>query len=307
MSEQIERTEEGIESLRNRMDADARFRRSFSGYAPQDVRAYVENVKRIFSQQTRAAKQEQEDLITQLNAAKSEIQARNYALKKLKELLVEREAQLNTANTRINTLLQTVKSHGAEREELERLRQEAASNTSAERILSLEKETKQLRAAVTQASNLVNTWKAERERLIEENDHLREEVYYLRAVAAKPSEHAAPNRTIGQDSPYPAPEAERAYAQPAYSPAYAQPMQPPLQQPARHAAQQPAPQISPQQKEFSQVADKLATMFAEAYQLISQFKSNLDAQQEPQQRPMQPTMQILRPEAVNADAFYPRR
>ena len=63
MNESIERTEEGIDSLRNRMDADARFRRSLSGYDPQDVRAYVENVKRIFAQQSRAAKQEQEDLI----------------------------------------------------------------------------------------------------------------------------------------------------------------------------------------------------------------------------------------------------
>ena len=72
MSERIERTEEGIDSLRNRMDADARFRRSLSGYDPQDVRAYVENVKRIFAQQSRAAKQEQEDLIAQLDSAKSD-------------------------------------------------------------------------------------------------------------------------------------------------------------------------------------------------------------------------------------------
>ena len=66
-------------------------------------------------------------------------------------------------------------------------------------------------------------------------------------------------------------------------------------------------QAANQQREFSQVADKLATMFAEAYQLISQFKTNLNAQPEPQPRPAQPAMQILRPEAVNADAFYPRR
>ena len=68
--------------------------------------------------------------------------------------------------------------------------------------------------------------------------------------------------------------------------------------------------IRNQQKEFAQVADKLATMFAEAYQLISQFKSGLDAQPEPQQQPQrtaQPAMQILRPEAVNAENFYPRR
>ena len=297
MNEAIERKAEGIDSLRSRMDADARFRRSLSGYDPQDVRAYVENVKRIFAQQTRAAKQEQEDLIAQLNSAKSEIQARNYGIKKLKELLIERESQLNVASTRINTLLQTVKAHGAEREELERLRQEAASNGNAGRILSLEKETHQLRAAVAQASNLVNTWKAERERLMEENDRLREEIFYLRAVSLNPA----------------SPEANRAYTAPnAYPGTYEQPARTRadvITAENRFAQQgaQPAQQTaSTQQKEFSQVADKLATMFAEAYQLISQFKTNLDAQQDPQ-RQTQPAMQILRPDAVNADAFYPRR
>ncbi|MEN6637003.1 MAG: hypothetical protein ABFC56_14205 [Clostridiaceae bacterium] len=314
MSERIERTEEGIDSLRNRMDADARFRRSLSGYDPQDVRAYVENVKRIFAQQTKAAKQEQEDLIAQLDSTRSEIQARNCGIKKLKDLLIERESQLNSANMRINTLLQTVKSHGAERDELERLRQEAASSGNTERILSLEKETQQLRSAVAQASNLVNTWKAERERLMEENDRLREEVYYLRSVATKPSMDYDTNRPYTANAAY-----QTAYDQP-MRPTHAdviaaenrfaaqsaqQPMQQTYQQPVQPVAQQTA---STQQKEFSQVADKLATMFAEAYQLISQFKSNLDAQPDPQpQRSAQPSMQILRPEAVNAENFYPRR
>ena len=325
MSERIERTEEGIDSLRNRMDADARFRRSLSGYDPQDVRAYVENVKRIFAQQTRAAKQEQEDLIAQLDSAKSEIQARNCGIKKLKDLLIERETQLNTANMRINTLLQTVKAHGAERDELERMRQEAASSGNTERILSLEKETQQLRAAVAQASNLVNTWKAERERLMEENDRLREEVYYLRSVSNKPAmEYEANPYAANAQFPqaYDQPmrpshadviAAENRFAaqnlqQPA-QPTYQQPMQQPVQQPMQQTYQQPVQQtVNAQQKEFSQVADKLATMFAEAYQLISQFKSNLDAQPEPQpQRQAQPAMQILRPEAVNAENFYPRR
>ena len=331
MSEHMERTEEGIDSLRNRMDADARFRRSLSGYDPQDVRAYVENVKRIFAQQTRAAKQEQENLIAQLDSVKSEIQARNCGIKKLKDLLVEREAQLNTANMRINTLLQTVKAHGAERDELERLRQEAASSGNTERILTLEKETQQLRAAVAQASNLVNTWKAERERLMEENDRLREEVYYLRSVSNKTAMDYDTGRPYAVNAqfqqsyePQPQPQPPRAdviaaenrfAAQNLQQPAQ-QPVQPTYQQqpmqPVQPVYQQPVPQqtISTQQKEFSQVADKLATMFAEAYQLISQFKSNLDAQPEPQpqpQRPMQPAMQILRPEAVNAENFYPRR
>ncbi len=310
-----ERTEAGIDSLRSRMDADARFRRAMSGYDPRDVQAYVENVKRIFAQQTKAAKQEQDDLLAQLDSAKSEIQARNCAIKKLKDLLYERETQLNTASTRINTLLQSVKAHGAEREELERLREEVAGSGNAERIRALEKETQQLRSAVAQASNLVNTWKAERERLIEENDRLREEVYYLRAVTTKPAEQEA---VFGYEQMLPTyeqpPRAVRPEVITAENRFVQQPPQPPLQaqQPVQQA-QQPMQQMqqpaqntaSPQQKEFAQVADKLATMFAEAYQLISQFKNNLGAQQEPPRQ--QPPMQILRPDTVNADVFYPRR
>ena len=300
MNEQIERNAEGIDSLRSRMDADARFRRTLSGYDPQDVRAYVENVKRIFVQQTRAAKQEQEDLIAQLNSAKSEIQARNYGIKKFKELLLEREAQLNTANTRINSLLQTVKSHGVEREELEHLRREAESNGNVERIQALEKETQQLRSAVAQAANLVNTWKAERERLMEENERLNEEGSDLRAVAINPAQSGDVNR---------------AYApQPAYQPAYEQPARPTradvitAENRFTQQAAQPSAQPSASQKEFSQVADKLATMFAEAYQLISQFKSNLDAQPQTQPQPQaQPLRPMMRTDVVNADVFYPRR
>lgn len=302
MSDQIERNVEGIDSLRNRMDADARFRRSISGYDPQDVRAYVENVKRIFAQQTRAAKQEQEDLLAQLDSARSEIQARNCGIKKFKELLVERETQLNIANTRINTLLQTVKSHGPEREELERLRQDAMNNTSGERIAELEKETQKLRAAVAQASNLVNTWKAERERLIEESERLHEEVYYLRSIVGNASAAQEPARSYEQP--------QQAYA--SFEPA-ARPTRADVITAENRFVQQNAQQSTPQsataqQKEFSQVADKLATMFAEAYQLISQFKSNLDAQPEPSQpRQPQPAMQVLRAESMNADSFYPRR
>lgn len=328
MNERIERTEAGIDSLRSRMDADARFRRAMSGYDPRDVQAYVENVKRIFAQQTKAAKQEQDDLLAQLDSAKSEIQARNCAIKKLKDLLYERETQLNTANTRINTLLQSVKAHGAEREELERLREEVEGSGNAERIRALEKETQQLRAAVAQASNLVNTWKAERERLIEENDRLREEVYYLRAVTAKPAEQepvfgyeqmlpgyeqppravrpevkSAENRFV-QQPPQPPLQTQQPIQQPQMQQPIQQPqMQQPIQQPQMQQPMQNT--VTPQQKEFAQVADKLATMFAEAYQLISQFKNNLGTQPEPPRQ--QPPMQILRPDTVNADVFYPRR
>ena len=292
MDERLEQSERGIEYLRSRMDADARFRRAISGYDPQDVRAYVENVKRIFSQQAMAAKQEQEYLIAQLDSTKSELQARNCGIKKLKDLLMDRETQLNSANTRINTLLQSIKAHSVEREELEHLRQEIATNGSSERLQALERETQQQRAAVAQATSLVETWKAERERLLVENEHLRQEVNYLRSIAMKPAPEPEPQPMY---APNPAP-ARQPY--PDIIPAENRFAPPPQQQPV----------ASQQQKDFAQIADKLANMFAEAYQLVSQFRTAQEPQPEPQpQRPAQPYMQILRPEGTNADSFYTRK
>ena len=261
MSEQTERIENDIDSLRCRMDADARFRRAISGYDPYEVRAYVENVKRIFAQQAKASKQEQETLIAQLESARSEIQARNYAIKKLKDLLIQREAQLSTANSRINTLLESVKKHDAEREELERLRTAAeSSDLTYERFTALQNETQQLRAALAKTSEALESWKAERGRLMGENERLKQEMYYQRSAA-----------------PRPVPEYDgRMYAA----------SLPPRQMYAESA---PAP------RDFSQVADKLASMFADAYLLISQFR-NAEAQQDAP-RTGQPYMQILRPDS----------
>ena len=298
MDERLDQSERGIDSLRSRMDADARFRRAISGYDPQDVRAYVENVKRIFSQQAMAAKQEQEYLIAQLESSKSELQARNCGIKKLKDLLMDRETQLNSANARINTLLQSIKAHSVEREELERLRQEIASSGNSERLQALEREAQQQRAAVAQATSLVETWKAERERLVVENERLRQEVAYLRSIAMKPAPEPEPQPMY---APNPAP-ARQSY--PDFFPQenrYA----PPPQQPV---ASQQQPTVSQQQKDFAQIADKLANMFAEAFQLVSQFRTAPEPQPEPQpQRPAQPYMQILRPEGTNADGLYTRK
>ena len=302
MDERLDQSERGIDSLRSRMDADARFRRAISGYDPQDVRAYVENVKRIFSQQAMAAKQEQEYLISQLDSAKSELQAKNCGIKKLKELLIERETQLNAANMRINTLLQAVKAHGAEREELERLRQEVANNGGAERLKALERESQQQRAAVAQATSLLETWKAEREHLLVENDHLRQEVNYLRSIAARPAPEQEPSRAYACATPVVAPMLAR-QPYPDVIAAESRFVTPPgVSQPV---ATQPA---ASQQKDFAQIADKLATMFAEAYQLVSQFRTAQEPQTEPQpQRPAQPYMQILRPEGASADNGYIRK
>ena len=292
MDERLDPSERGIDTLRSRMDADARFRRAISGYDPQDVRAYVENVKRIFSQQAMASKQEQEYLIAQLESTKSELQARNCGIKKLKDLLMDRESQLNNANARINTLLQSIKAHSVEREELERLRQEIATNGSSERLQALEREAQQQRAAVAQATSLVETWKAERERLLVENERLRQEVNYLRSIATRPAPEPEPQPMY---APNPAP-ARQSY--PDIFPQESRFAPPPQQQPA----------VSQQQKDFAQIADKLATMFAEAYQLVSQFRTAQEPQPEPQpQRPAQPYMQILRPEGTNADGLYTRK
>jgi cell division septum initiation protein DivIVA len=293
MNDRFEREEEGIDSLRSRMDADARFRRSLSGYDPQDVRNYVDNVKRIFAQQAMAAKREQEDLISQLDSAKSEIQAKNYGIRKMKELLIERETQLNTANTRINALAQAVKKHIPEREELEFLRQQAGGADVSERIQTLETETRQLRASMAQASKMMESWKLERGQILEENGRLRREVQYLRANA---NAYAPP------------PEGYRSYAAPA---APVSPPEPPVRQ---SYAEPAAPHAAlAQQAEFSQTVDKLAMMFAEAYRLVSLLKTStpepLEAEPEAKQppRPAQPYMQILRPEGTTTDNLHNRK
>ena len=290
MNETIERNAEGIDSLRSRMDADARFRRSLSGYDPQDVRNYVDNVKRIFAQQAMAAKREQEDLIAQLDSAKSEIQAKNYGIRKMKELLIERETQLNTANTRINALAQAVKKHIPEREELEYLRQQAGGQGVSERIRTLETETRQLRASMAQAAKMMESWKVERGQILEENGRLRREVQLLRANA---NAYAQP------------PEAYRPYAAPVNPP------EPPARQP--YAEPSASPAASVQQAEFSQTVDKLAMMFAEAYRLVSLLKTSAPEppEAEPEQkqppRPAQPYMQILRPEGTTTDNLHNRK
>jgi len=293
MNDRFEREEEGIDSLRSRMDADARFRRSLSGYDPQDVRNYVDNVKRIFAQQAMAAKREQEDLILQLDSAKSEIQAKNYGIRKMKELLIERETQLNTASTRINAIAQAVKKHIPEREELEYLRQQAGGADVSERIRTLEAETRQLRASMAQASKMMESWKVERGQILEENGRLRREVQLLRAHA---NAYAQP------------PEGYRSYTAPS---APVNPPEPPVRQ--TYAEPSVPHAANAQQAEFSQTIDKLAMMFAEAYRLVSQLKTSTpeppETEPESKQpsRPAQPYMQILRPEGTTTDNLHNRK
>ncbi|NLI55311.1 MAG: DivIVA domain-containing protein [Clostridiales bacterium] len=291
-----------VEALRTRTDADARFRRVFSGYDPNEVRAYVEQVKRVLAQQIIATKQEQESLIFELNSAKSEIQARNYAItslketlsqqeaqlnaantqigslvqsvRTLKESLAEREAQLVAANTRITTLVQSAKAFQAERENIERIRAAAVkARAAAERVQVLEKEALQLRSALSQAGRSMESWRTERTRLMDENMHLRQELEYLRGMASPPAQ----DRDYGWNNP------------------------------ASYMPQRQAPPDLPQpennkQTMLSQIVDKLANTFAEAYALVNQLRASEEPSHESApQRSAQPRMQVLRPEGSYTD------
>lgn len=281
MSEQQNRREESVEVLRSRMDADARFRRILSGYDPDEVRAYLEEVKRIFSQQAKAAKQEQETLIAQLDSAKSEIQARNCAIKTLKENLTQRETQLATANTRITTLIQSVKAQEAEQENVEKIRAAAiTARATAERVQGLEKEVQQLRSTLSQAASVIEFWKTERAQLIDENAKLHSELDDLRKLITATLAEQDARRSA----------AAHAAGQPAEAPA------------VRASESRPYPQNEPAHDVSSQLADKLAGAFAEAYTLVSQLRSTGEVQHEPAaQRPQPSRMQVLRPDGTAAD------
>ena len=192
MSKETEHHEESMEALRSRMDADARFHRVLSGYEPEEVRQFLEEMKRTFALQAKAAKREQEILISDLSAARTEIDSRNCAIKALKEALTKRESELSTANMRISTLIQNVKQFETEREGYERLRaaMDGARAASA-RTQTLETEVQQLRSTLTKAASLLEVWKAERTRLFEENEALQQEINRLRvdrATASVPNE-----------------------------------------------------------------------------------------------------------------------
>ena len=262
MNDRQDQREPGVDALRSRMDADARFHRVLSGYDPDEVRAYLEDSKRVFSQQAKAAKQEQENLIAALDSAKSEIQARNCAIKTLRDTLAQREAQLTAASTRIATLIQSVKQFEAEREGLEKLRAAAATaRVASERAQALEAETQQLRGTLSQAASLIESWKTERAQLIDENARLRQELEYLHGLF----KNAPPEQAAVRTAP--------AAPSPRFSPA------PP-----------------PEQAVSSQIADKLADAFAEAYTLVSQLRTTGEPP-----RTAQPRMQVLRPDGTSAD------
>lgn len=266
MSERIERGEEGVEALRSRMDADARFHRVLSGYDPDEVRAFLEEMKHVFARQTKAAKREQETLIAELGAARSEIQARNCAMKTVKDSLDQREAELKSMQTRAVGLTQAIRSLEAERAGVEQLRVAAASaRVTAERGQALEQEVQQLRGTLSQAANVIEAWKSERVQLQEENARLRTEIESMRIHGVSTTQSYEP-RIV---SPVPAP-------------------------PIR---QEGTPSMTPE------MADKLADTFAEAYALVNQFRTANEPPR-PVQQPQRGSpsrVQVLRPDGTTAD------
>ena len=172
----------GVDALRSRMDADARFHRVLHGYDPDEVRDCLDEMKMASVQQAKAARQEQEGLLDQIASLKSEIEARNCAMNSLKDTLAQKETELNESGARIATLITHVKKYEAERQGYERLRGAVDGvRVTTERAQTLEREAQQLRSALAQAASVGETWKKERAHLLEETTHMREEISRLRA------------------------------------------------------------------------------------------------------------------------------
>lgn len=275
MDKELRRHEESVDALRNRMDADARFHRVLSGYDPDEVREYLEDMKRTFGQQVKAAKREMESIFAELDSAKSEINSRNCAIRTLKEALSQREKELTDAAVRISTLLQNLKKLEAEREGYARLRSAVDGiRVANERAQALEQEVQQLRTSLSQAANLATSWRDERTLLASENTRMSAEIEQLRNEVLRVTAERDQARSVA----YMAAMNNRAPAAP---------------------ARQEAPVYAPPEPVGipPQIADRLAETFAEAYALISQFKSGPEPPAEPTQRPSSPPkMQVLRPD-----------
>ena len=262
---------QGVYDLRSRTDADARFHRVLSGYDPQEVRAYMDEVRRVLSRQTNAAKQEEESLIVQISSVKSELAARNCAIRSMKETLAHRESQLDSANARISTLIQSVQKLEAEKKEPEGVRitaQEARAAT--ERAAGLEQETQQLRETLMKAANLIECWKSERTKMAEENARLKQETEYLKGIFAGLSQET---RGYGSNT--------------------------------RAAQRQQAEHALPQQESAQavsvQIADTFADAFAEAYELVDKFRTNDKIRKATSAHAVQPRIRVLRPNGTASD------
>ncbi len=261
MKEYTEKAVESVETLRSRMDADARFRRVFSGYDPEEVRAYIEDVRHVYAKQAKAAKQEQESLISQLDSARSELQARNFAIRSLKETLAHRENMLSSADQRVSTLIKSVRelegkqiSAEAKKEVEARIQAAEARAQAAEtRAQATEAEAQQLRSTLHKAANLIETWKNERVTMKEENERLRQEATSMLELF----------KTFTEEM--------------------------------KTQLVQTSEQKESMQAVSTQIADTFADAFAEAYDLVDTFRSKIETKERGALRPAQSRMQVLRP------------
>lgn len=269
---------EGVDALRSRMDADARFHRVLHGYDPDEVRECLDEMKMASAQQTKAAKAEQEGLLSQLVSVRSEVEARNCAVNTLKESLAQKEKELNEAGARLSAMISQIKKYEAERQGYERLRGAVDGVRIAnERVQSLEREVQQLRSAVSQAASVGETWKKEREHLVDESARMREEISRLRAENTR----LTAERDEARNYAYMATVDSRTDSE------HAQ---------AKEPYKRQTPQEAPQQNGIPpQIADRLADTFAEAYALINQLRNGADPQNEAPQNGSHPHMQVLRP------------
>jgi len=256
---------DGVDSLRLRMDTEARFHRVLSGYDPEEVRECLEEMKRLSAQQTKAAKLEQETILRDLDSARSEIEARNCAIRSLKASLEQRDGKLSEANARIMTLVQNAKKHEAARGEYERTR------AAAEQLQTLERDAQQLRAALNQAAAVGEKWRDERTRLLAENERLRAEGARLTAERDEAricALAAAVESRAGT---------ERAGAE------------------QRNCPREPEPSGSTAEE----IANRLKETFAEACELLDRLKANEDSDRTSRTSAMR--MQVLRPDGSSGE------
>ena len=271
MKESTGKMPDGVDELRSRMDADARFHRVISGYDPGEVCAYVEEVRRVFFKQAKLAKQEQESLLSQLESAKSETQARNCAIKSLKETLAHRESLLSESNARVTTLVQSVKQLESERAGMEELKTANERMRAAEAsAINLEQETQRYKTMMVKAANLIEKWKDDRTNLAEENARLKQETEYLRGLI----------QTVLQ-----------------------QKIDTPQNPAANQAAAHPGELRESAKAVTLQLPDTFTDAFVEAYDLVKKFRSIEEPRKSVTLRPAQPRMQVLRPDGTASDCL----
>jgi len=291
MNGEMERRSESMNTLRSRMDADARFHRVVRGYDPEEVQDYLEQLKNVFDQQVKAGKREQEALIAALGAAKSEIEARNCAVKSLSDKVAQREKELSDAAKRITTLVQYVKKYEAEREDVLRARSGLEQlRAQAQRAQTLEEENRQLRAALTKASSAGESWRQEREGITEENERMQSELSRLRAENAR----LAAERDEARSFAYMAAmesrgESARTEQRTGRTESYPYAQTPPAPAPAPPAAALPA-----------QAAGRLADIFAEAYEIVNQLRGESEPRSDQSSRGA-PRMHVIRPDGTTGE------